>query len=272
VLWVHDDWVSLTRHNSFVLKYFCEPIFRFAVRSAGHIYAIGTVMADWLRSAYGVEAEVQMPGCAAISATLDPAVDDNAQEGQAFRIAFAGTCVAADETLKFLAGVVKSGGVLPDGRQLELHLYLPNGSGGPELVHQQIFLHPWLSQADLKDALRKADVLFLPYNFSNSDSFIPERSFPSKASDYLSCGKPMLLMAPPSAGILPYAREHGFAEIVDRPSQQALVTAIRRLAADSSYRATLARNGLECFKTNHDIAKQREAFYRLIDSLERAQK
>ena len=62
VLWVHDDWVAMTKRRSFVLKYIARDVFGFAVRSARHVYAVSEPMARWLRSEFNVDAVVQLPG------------------------------------------------------------------------------------------------------------------------------------------------------------------------------------------------------------------
>lgn len=253
-LWVHDDWVAMSKKNSFVLKYFARGIFRFAVRSASHVYAISESMAQWLRSEFQVESTVQMPAGELDDLPLEP----NASDKRAVRIAFAGTCVAADETLKLLAKLVGAGMLLPDGRRVELHLYISRPEPSPVWDQPNIIFHPWLSQSALRSDLRKADILFLPYNFSQVDEFIPARSFPTKASDYMRAGRPILIMAPGWSEIVRYARAYGFAAIVDQCSEQQLVDAIRRLACDRAYQVSLADNAREVFKRNHNISLQRQ--------------
>ena len=263
VLWVHDDWIAHTRQNSYILKYFAAPIFSYAVRSARHVYAISAPMAGWLRSEYGIEAEVQMPCSEGIAAPgeRNPAI------GEAFRIAFAGTNVGTGDTLGILAGLLAAGASLADGRRIELHLYMPAPGFRPEWRHQNVILHSWVPQAELLKELRLADLLFLPYNFSESYERLWSRSFPTKAAEYLRYGQPILVMAPARAAIVPYARAHGFAEVIDQPDRDALLDAIRRIAADASYRERLSARALETFQKNHDAARQRREVYRLINQL-----
>jgi glycosyltransferase involved in cell wall biosynthesis len=269
VLWVHDDWVAMTERR--LLPRFClSYLFSRALKSASHIYAVSERMADWLRSEYNVEAEIQLP-CSeglAVERPGEPA-------GGTFRVAFAGTNVGTGDTLQMLAEVVAKGIVLPDGRRVELHLYMPVPAG-PEIEpsrcwwrQEGIVVHPWLSQVELQRELSQADLLFLPYNFSPRYTYLWAHSFPTKAAEYLRYAKPVLLMAPPGAAIVSYARAHGFAAIIDRPDKDLLVDAIRRIATDVSYREMLSARALDAFRTNHDAGRQRSAVYALMDGLSR---
>jgi hypothetical protein len=268
VLWVHDDWVWHPRHSRFT-RLFASRVFSFAVHTARHVYAISGPMADWLQSAYGVQAEVQLPCAEEVSRQngIREKESSKAEAGEAFRIAFAGTSVGTMDTLDILADVVAAGPTLPDGRRIEFHLYVPrDGSGRSQWNRDNIVVHPWLSQVDLRRELSRADLLFLPYDFSQH-AFLWSRSFPTKAAEYLRYGKPILLMAPEGAAIVPYAHTHGFAAAVNRPDRHLLLKTIQRIASDSAYRQMLSARASETFRKNHDAAQQRHTVYLLIDRL-----
>jgi len=267
LLWVHDDWVAITRRNSIVLKYIARSVFGFAVRSASHVYAVSEPMGRWLQSEFDVDATIQLPA-GELPRDASPSISDGRPSvSGVIRIAFAGTCVAADETLKVLARVTRTNSGLPDGRRLELHLYMPRPAEDPVWEHERIIFHPWMSQPALKAELRAADILFLPYNFSEAEGFVPARSFPTKASDYMCSGKPMLVMAPESSAIVRYARDNGFAEIVSQPREDLLLDAIWRIASDTRYGTSLAKKALEVFAANHEIGTQRQEVSLMIDRL-----
>jgi glycosyltransferase involved in cell wall biosynthesis len=266
VLWVHDDWVWHPRHFRFT-RPFASRVFAFALRTARHVYAVSQPMADWLKSAYGVEAELQLPCAEEIPPGEIASRSGASRDTHTFRISYAGTNIGTVDTVDILAGVVAAGPTLPDGRRIEFHLYVPgNGSGRPAWNRPNIAVHPWLSQADLRRELARADLLFLPYDFS-SHAFLWARSFPTKAADYLRYGKPILLMAPEGAAIVPYARAHGFAAVLDHPDESALLELVRRIASDATYTQALSARALETFRKNHNAAQQRSEVYRLIGRL-----
>ncbi|HWE52156.1 MAG TPA: glycosyltransferase [Bryobacteraceae bacterium] len=195
-----------------------------------------------------------------------PAPETTADElRRPFRIAFAGTSTATIETLRILANLIADGS-LSQERRVELHLYIPAGYL-EDLRAEGIVFHEWLPEAELRQALSAADLLFLPYSFMGNLDHVTSRSFPAKTADYLACGKPILLMAPASAAVVRYARENGFAAIIDQPDSAALRDTILRLIQDSADRARLARNARAVFLENHDIARQRESVYHRIAEL-----
>ncbi len=93
----------------------------------------------------------------------------------------------------------------------------------------------------------QADILFLPIAFDAKPHVIATAS-PSKMPEYLASGTPILVHAPRDSYLARYAREHGFAEVVDEPDAAALASALRRIATDEARRTelvTAARRALE---------------------------
>ena len=95
------------------------------------------------------------------------------------------------------------------------------------------------SRSEARSAQRGADILFLPIAFDAKPHVIATAS-PSKMPEYLATGRPILVHAPRGSYLASYAREHGFAEVVDEPDEAALAAAVRRLATDDERGAELA--------------------------------
>lgn len=86
------------------------------------------------------------------------------------------------------------------------------------------------ASADQMPAIQtKADILFLPLSWVDSGRDIIATATPGKLADYLQAGRPILVHAPPYAYISNYARQQGFAEVVDQDSPEALADGIRRI-------------------------------------------
>ena len=96
------------------------------------------------------------------------------------------------------------------------------------------------SSAEALAVQRSSDVLFLPIAFDLTPDQVRTAS-PSKMPEYLAAGRPILVHAPPDSYVARYAREHGFAEVVDEPDATALAHAVHRLATDDARRAELVR-------------------------------
>jgi hypothetical protein len=53
-----------------------------------------------------------------------------------------------------------------------------------------------MPQSELPRILSSADILFLPYSFSQIARKAIETAFPSKIADYLAAGRPILVFGP----------------------------------------------------------------------------
>jgi glycosyltransferase involved in cell wall biosynthesis len=263
VLVVHDDWIDSMRSRMWVPSAAARWCYRRVLRSAAQIYAVSSGMQQALRQDYGVDSEVQLPATEARPASADPGSAPGA-----LRVAFTGTLTAVTiPGIGLLVKALQSPALLGIKWSLDLYgalpIHLPQFGWDDERVHA----HGWAPQQEVHAALRQADVLYLPYSFDDDRSRIVQTSFPSKLADYLAAGKPVLICAPPESGVVPYAREGGFAEVVDRPNKDLLAAALVRLATSPEHRQRLAARGLQVFAENHDIARQQREFIACITRL-----
>ncbi|MHB8469202.1 MAG: glycosyltransferase family protein [Gaiellaceae bacterium] len=106
-----------------------------------------------------------------------------------------------------------------------------------------------VSRAQARGAQRAADILFLPMAFDGNRD-VTRTASPGKLPEYLAAGRPILVHAPAEAYIACYAREQGFAEVVDERDVRGLAGAVAQLAGDdlrreelvAAARATLERH------------------------------
>ena len=271
VLMVHDDWVSGMLRGSLVLKYFCIPIFRFVARRAAHVYSVTPYMGEMLAKKYGVMSEVQMPA-------IEPGLDDCAmtirgqKNSECLRIVYAGTLTGAtDDSFNLLLELVKGDKLLSYGiKSWELLLFVMATAEQVKAAgweHERIRFQGWVTQEELESALTTADILFLPFSFREDERFATAQAFPSKTADYLKSGKPILIFAPAYSSLVKYAKQFGFAEIVDEPSEDKLAQSIARIWSSAAYREQLAINSRAALHANHDINKQRAEFKTLLNRL-----
>jgi hypothetical protein len=110
-------------------------------------------------------------------------------------------------------------------------------------------------------------MLFLPYSFLEIARQAVETAFPSKIADYLAAGKPILVFGPQYSSLVRYAREQGFAEIVQEFSPRALAQSIEKITFSSGDRERLAGRSRQALSSNHDIGRQRRRFYLMLRNL-----
>lgn len=270
ILIVHDDWVGGVTQDSFVLKHFCVPIFKWAARRAAHIYTVTPYMAEMIRENYAVECEVQMPAIDAWD--TETSATRVKEDSEGLRIVYAGTITGAtDDSFSLLVSLMKGDKLSHYGvKDWELLLFV---MATPEQVknlgweHDRIKFRGWVSQDELKSALATADILYLPFSFREEERYATSQALPSKTADYLKSGTPILICAPPYSSLVRYGREFGFAEIVETPCEEQLAASIGRIWGSARYREELRRKSEIALKANHDINKQRVEFTRLITQL-----
>ena len=263
VLIVHDDWIDFMRSRMWVPTSVARWCYRRVLRSATKIYAVSPGMQQALRQEYGVDSEVQLPASEA-----QPASGDPGSARDTLRVAFAGTVTAVTiPSIDLLVKALQSPALSGIKWSLDLYGALPIHLRQSGWDDARVHAHGWAPQQEVHAALRQADVLYLPYSFDDAHLRVVQTSFPSKLADYLAAGKPVLICAPPESSVVPYAREGGFAEVVDRPSPDLLAAALVRLATSPEHRQRLAARGLQVFAENHDIARQQREFMACITRL-----
>jgi len=268
---MHDDTVTPAERQSWVLKHVLRSLVRWAVLRAGHIYAISPEMQQLLKSEYGVDSELQWPGTEG-DRQSDSAVTKLSTHSNSAVILFAGAITGSvQDGLKLLAEILVTGKLQIYGIQsAELHLYTQLS---PERIrdwgwdHPSISVHGWVSQQELQGVLRSADILFLPFSFSEASRYAVESAFPSKTADYLAAGRPILVFGPQYSSLVRYAKEQGFAEVVDNYDEDVLARGIQRILSDSAYRSQLCKQSLAVFEQNHNIARQRKELRSLLSRM-----
>lgn len=272
VLFVHDDWAGHAERIRKPLWRLHRPLFRLVARSAARVYAVSPFMQELLREECGVASELQMPANEFAAETAAPPPDATPDRDRPVRIVYAGSGTnAMHDAREVLIRLVQSDpAVYGFQRPLELHLFGKETQEHAERfgwVHPRVVLRGWATQEQLRTELRQADLLFLPFSFGAEERYATTRAFPSKTADYLAAERPILIFGPPDSTIVRYAREWGFAEVVDEDSPEALARGIARVVNDPHHAGELVRNACRVRAANHDIRTQRAEFRQALTDL-----
>lgn len=268
---VHDNFMFgmlATSRFSTLLR----DLTRRVLRNAAHIYAVSPEMQRLVFDECGMRSEIQLP-----STTVPPPQPsrDTPLDGRPGPvILFAGSVGhPVRDCLDLLVELIGRGNLNEHGLgKVNLHLCTP--LTGAEIQkfgwnHPGIVNRGWVSQSELLRVLASADVLFLPYSFLPRARKDVETAFPSKIADYLASGTPILVFGPKYSSLVRYAREQGFAEVVDEFSQTVLASTIKKMTLSRVDRQRLAARARIVLCTNHDIERQRRQFYLTIEQLHR---
>jgi glycosyltransferase involved in cell wall biosynthesis len=266
VVFVHDYYLD-SKESAFA------RLIRFgtgvAARHADRVYAVSAGMQQKLKKEFGVDSELQLPGTkSAVIASSEVVSARNEQ----VRILYAGAITnAVEDSLDMLIRIVADDGLKEFG--LDSAILQVFSVIKPEQLRRRNWDHPnvqvssWIPQGQIPETLSRADILFLPFSFREDERGTTETAFPSKTADYLASGRPILVFGPKYSTLVRYARQEGFAEIVDEFDAAALRTGIQNIALSQSRQQALARRSLETFAKNHDIERQRREFQTLLREL-----
>lgn len=98
-----------------------------------------------------------------------------------------------------------------------------------------------LPSAEVRTLQRSAAVLLAVLPFDGPHSTLRQTAFPTKVIEYMTSGVPILAHAPADSFFARHAREHGYALLVEEPSETALQAALQRLLTDHTLRQRLTQ-------------------------------
>jgi glycosyltransferase involved in cell wall biosynthesis len=108
--------------------------------------------------------------------------------------------------------------------------------------------------------LSSYDLLFLPLDFDESGMSYAKFSMPTKVSEYMISGTPILVYADKRTALAKYALKYGWACVVTESSEKVLTDALNKLFSNISLRKELAEKAKKIVIQNHDADIVRENF------------
>lgn len=145
---------------------------------------------------------------------------------------------------------------------VELWLYTPRELKRFEAEHKDNprIVFRSASQEAMADIQDDANILFLPLSFNTPSPEVIEMATPGKTVEYLVAERPILVHAPPYAFLTQYAKEKGFAHVVDTEDSNELQDGIRKILLDSSYAKELVSHARTLYRDEYNLNANAEAF------------
>jgi glycosyltransferase involved in cell wall biosynthesis len=140
----------------------------------------------------------------------------------------------------------------------------------PELLPEKnnfrhLSFEPCPSHEDLVAVLKGADILFLPERFDETAQGIA-LSVSSKAHLFMFSEKPIVVYSSPVTGIARYAKEGGWAEVVDSRNVSRLAGTLEKLVTDEAERKRLITQARSTAIKNHELTTIQSTFLRLLQN------
>lgn len=121
----------------------------------------------------------------------------------------------------------------------------------------------FVSQEELPSTISKADFLFLPLSFDRKDKYT-RLSMPTKTSEYMASGVPVIVYAPSYTALYQYARDCNWAYTISTNNKTKGKEKLIRFIKDDEMQSVLCENAKKLVREKHDVMKNKKRFENLI--------
>ncbi len=121
-----------------------------------------------------------------------------------------------------------------------------------------------IKYADLPDKFASVDLLLLPQDFDEKSIQFLKYSFPTKVSEYMISGTPILVYGDEQAAITKYALKDKWGYVVTERNKVVLINAIRTLYKDAEIRKKLAEKAQKIALEREDSEIIRDEFRKCL--------
>jgi len=132
------------------------------------------------------------------------------------------------------------------------------------LEENVVIAFPPVTHDQIPALLFEADGLILPLDFDEEAKKYALFSIPTKATEYMASGTPVLLFAPHELAITKYAESEGWAVIVSERNMSKLHSAIEQIYCDKSLRLKIGQQAKNLAFNNHNKKNIQETFQKTL--------
>jgi glycosyltransferase involved in cell wall biosynthesis len=267
-LHIMDDWPGHSYRSGAlqgIVRTHMERKLRSLMSRAVSRLAISDAMADEYASRYGrtfvaVHNPVDLERWDALAAAYKRVCDRPPDD--CLRVVYTGRVgLANSDTLLDVAEVITD--MSSRSRRISLQVNTPD-VGSPAATRlaacQGVEVTPSGDYCRVPSLMEAADVLLLPLDFDGRSVRLMRLSMPTKVSEYLASGRPVLTYAPRGSATAEYARTRGWSLLVDERDPAAIRRALELLMADKALREDMGSRARQCAEERHDARRVRAQF------------
>lgn len=156
------------------------------------------------------------------------------------------------------------------GRKIKLHLQTPTQR--KEILDKLkrfkcVVFNPFVAYDQIPEVFSNADILLLANDFSEQGIKYLRFSMPTKASEYMISGTPILLYTPEIAAVSSFFSQNKCGYCVTNQDREEIMNAIEFLISNEEGRKTLSRNAVKLAGERFDALKVRNEFQNSIINL-----
>jgi glycosyltransferase involved in cell wall biosynthesis len=143
--------------------------------------------------------------------------------------------------------------------EIEFHIYTDISKSSIRIPHSsRIFIHNFISTNEIPITVTKYDFLFLPLSFKAEDFIFSKFSFPTKFSEYLISGVPILLMAPEESAVYKFGLKHNCALLFNDCNNEIISDKLLKVIDNIDSYNEVSKNGIKValdFLDKHSMGK-----------------
>ncbi|HEY5124540.1 MAG TPA: glycosyltransferase [Ignavibacteria bacterium] len=130
-----------------------------------------------------------------------------------------------------------------------------------------VVINPFVDYEQVPQVFAKADILLLANDFTAHGVDYLRFSMPTKASEYMISGSPVLVYASDQTAVSKFFRLNKCGFCVTKKDLKELQTAIQFLIQNEEYRKTVSRNAVNLAKEKFDSKKVRKEFQEFLAAI-----
>jgi glycosyltransferase involved in cell wall biosynthesis len=160
-----------------------------------------------------------------------------------------------------------------DGTNIKFHIQTPSNDN--EILNRlkknkSVKINPFAEYSQLPRIFSQADILIIPIDFDEYGSNYLKFSIPTKLSEYMISGTPILAYSPVESAVYKFLEKNECGYCVSHSESDGIMKALKYLINNKSYRETISHNSIEIAKTKFDAEKVRSQFRELLTDISKS--
>lgn len=265
IIHIMDDWPATIGNKSIFKKYWNNKINKEFINLLKHTYkrvAISGLMADEYKVRFGGQwLFYHNPVDISFWGNNSRVICQNTNN---FVILYSGRLsTGISETLKIIAKTIDE---IVEVEGLSVTLKIQSNTK-PDWVHnyQNTVFSAYINYENLPILFSSVDLLLLPYDFHGKSYEFIRLSMPTKVTEYMASGTPILIVAPSQTALSKYAMNFGWAHVVSEIDKGVLKQELYKLINNIGLREKYGQQALKIVREKHEIKIVQEAFIKLFN-------
>lgn len=264
-LYVVDDWPNtkfIGRFAEWIWRKVYDRQYRKIIKRADVCMSICPAMSEAYMQQYGVKFH---PFHNPINVQFWDSVEKEEPKTDEWRVAYVGKINRETrKPLEELCSVMDE--LNAQKNKLTLDIYTPNAASNHSLSEFRCCnLKEQVSNEQIPKLLKNYDILFLTLGFSDISRKYARLSMPTKLTEYLISGVPILLYCPSELALSQYVKSYDSAIVCNQEDKQHLKDALLTIVNDEERRKQIVDNARRQ-ALQHDVKIVRETFRQVLVS------